>query len=330
MHRAIFLALTPFLAPFLVFAAVFATPEAPAVVIPVKASGLDLLAGKRVLILGDSITQDGRWVSFLEYLLLKANPTRDFDIVSAGLASETTSGLSEKGHAGGAFTRPCIHERLTRALTAVKPSLVLACYGMNDGVYKPYDEARMRAFRDGVTKLAGAAKSAGAQTVLITPPVFDPAHVGNWGAYHGYDAEVLAKFAAWEVASPPVGVVATVDLHTPMAAALAARRAADPAFKFSRDGIHPGDLGHLVMAVEILKGLGVPVPAETPEKLLARIQADPLFPLIKVRREQRSAAWLAHIGYIREKKVPPGTGDIDAAEKTAAGRRLRIDAERRK
>ena len=50
--------------------------------------------------------------------------------------------MSEEGHAGGKFPRPDLHERLDRALPKTKPDLVFACYGMNDGIYLPLDEAR--------------------------------------------------------------------------------------------------------------------------------------------------------------------------------------------
>ena len=68
-----------------------------------------LLANKRVLWLGDSITQIGDYVTFAEYDLEKQYPVDRFDIVSIGLASETTSCLSEKTHP---FPRPCVQERL--------------------------------------------------------------------------------------------------------------------------------------------------------------------------------------------------------------------------
>src|ERR1700761_6253378 len=129
-----------------------------------------LLANKRVLWLGDSITQIGDYVTFAEYDLEKQYPADRFDIVSIGLASETTSCLSEKAHP---FPRPCVHERLGRALSLVKPDLVVACYGMNDGIYHPQSEDRMQAFEQGIDKLVTAVHAAGAQLVLLTPPPFD-------------------------------------------------------------------------------------------------------------------------------------------------------------
>ena len=285
--------------------------------------GISLFAGKRVMVLGDSITQAGHYVSYLEYLLQKQDPQLDIDLISVGLSSETTSGLSEAGHAGGKFPRPCVHERLDRALAAVKPAVVLACYGMNDGIYLPYSEEQMAAFRDGVTRLAARCHAVGAQVILVTPPVYD-----NRGSGSTYD-QVLAKFAAWEVASPPPGVVAVVDLHTLMAKTLSQRQQADASFHLSKDGIHPGDLGHLIMALAIVQGLNMATLPGTPDELLPVINSDPLFALVKKHRETRSQGWLQHIGYTREKVVPAGSGDINKTEMEVAQLQDEINKQRR-
>ena len=41
------------------------------------------------------------YVSFMDYFLQKAQPQRRFEVYPLGLSSETLSGLSEPGHAGG-------------------------------------------------------------------------------------------------------------------------------------------------------------------------------------------------------------------------------------
>ena len=79
---------------------------------PAFARTVDSLTGKKVVFLGDSITQNGGYVSFASYYLEKLYPQKDFDIYGLGLSSETVSGLSEENHAGGAFRRPCLFERL--------------------------------------------------------------------------------------------------------------------------------------------------------------------------------------------------------------------------
>jgi lysophospholipase L1-like esterase len=287
----------------------------PFLAAPLSAQDADALAGKRVVFLGDSITQSGGYVALATYYLEKLHSTRDFDIVGLGLASETLSGLSEDGHAGGKFPRPCLFERLGRLLEKAKPEVVFACYGMNDGIYLPLDKDRSAAFQKGVNKLIEQCKAAGVKQIfLVTPPIYD--FVPKKDEFN-YDA-VLTAYAKWET-ELKVPDVKVIDLHTAMRKARDGR--SEP---FSKDKVHPGDDGHLVIAQTILAALGVKVPEET----LATIKADPLFKLVEQKRAMRSAAWMKHIGYTREKTVAPeplGTVEADAAKLQE-----RIDALRRK
>jgi lysophospholipase L1-like esterase len=177
-----------------------------------------------------------------------------WDVVSIGLGSETVSGQSEPGHPS---PRPCVLDRLDAALAAVRPSRVLACYGMNDGIYHPPSPERRAAYVRGLTTLRDRVRAAGATLILITPPVFDAlplqARLAKPGATNfGYQAPyaeynaVLTQFAdeALQLRGPGVDVI---DLHREMLAALTERRRTDPAFSFSADGVHPGALGHLTM-----------------------------------------------------------------------------------
>ena len=68
---------------------------------------------KRILFLGDSITHSGQYIEYVETVLI-ADTDKRYDILGMGLSSETVSGLSEKGHAGGKVPRPDLHERLDR------------------------------------------------------------------------------------------------------------------------------------------------------------------------------------------------------------------------
>ena len=120
------------------------------------------------MFLGDSITAAGQYVSLIECELQRRYPRETFDIISIGISSETTSALTEKTH--GSFPRPCVHERLQRALDKVKPDIVVACYGMNDGIYHPQSDERMQAYQQGINKLIADSRAAGATVVLLTPP----------------------------------------------------------------------------------------------------------------------------------------------------------------
>ena len=287
------------------------------------------LAGRRVLWLGDSITQNGTYVTDVEYLLERSFPTKKFDIVSIGLASETASGLSEKAHP---FPRPWVHERLQRALDKVKPSIVVACYGMNDGIYHPQSPERMKAFQDGIGRLITAVKGAGAQLILLTPPPFDllpvrsalPAAAPDFSfmaPYALYD-NVLADYARWELSLKEPGVT-VIDLHTPLRDYLLERRKTDPGFSYSSDGIHPDAVGHLLMARVILKALGLDQPPADLNAQTAAFGGDPLYKLVSDHRQTRSDGWLAYVGYTRGDTVRAGS--VDAAEAKAGDLQKRID-----
>ncbi len=88
--------------------------------------------GQRIVFLGDSITNAGGYVQYVEAYLLARFPDQKFELINLGLPSETVTGLSEPEHP---FPRPDAHERLERALLKTKPDVVVICYGMNDGIY---------------------------------------------------------------------------------------------------------------------------------------------------------------------------------------------------
>lgn len=316
------------IAVILLLPAVSLVAEEPATVAKASAplQGAAALSGKRVMVLGDSVTQDGRYLSFIEYYLQQQNPSLAFDIVNAGLASETTSGLTEEGHPG---PRPCIHDRLELALADVKPQLVMACYGMNDGIYKPLGEDRQKAFQEGITRLVEKCQAAGAEVILVTPPAFDVDCQGGIAA-RGFDYNtVLDVYAEWELKTRPAGAT-VIDLHVPMSAMVKPAREAKHPLHNPGDGVHPAEMGHFVIADAILKGLGIPVPAGDLDARLATVQADPLYQLVRQRQAARGQGWLNYIGYTRvNKTTPPHENDIQAVEARAADLQKQIDVLRK-
>lgn len=282
----------------------------------VHAREADALTGKRIVFLGDSITQAGGYVSFVAHALEKREPGKSFDIYPLGLASETLSGLSEPNHANGAFPRPCLFERLGRLLERVKPDVVFACYGMNDGIYLPLDPMRFAAFKNGVETLVERCRASGVKQIfLITPPIYDAD--AKPGAFD-YD-QVLTEYAAWEK-SLNLPDVRVIDLHTPMRKARDARD--EP---FSRDHIHPGDAGHWFMAQTILAALGV----ESVDQDLKTVKMDPLFVEVDRLRRLRWDRWMKHVGYTREKTVnPEPLGDTEGQEAAIRERIEKLRGER--
>jgi lysophospholipase L1-like esterase len=227
----------------------------------------DLLKNsKRVVFLGDSITAAGRYVgdfdAWLEMQRLGSKPV----VIDAGLPSETVSGLSEEGHADGKFPRPDLHERLDRVLTLTKPDLVIACYGINCGIYMPFDEQRFARYRHGVERLKQAVERAGAKFVFVTPPFYDDQQSPRPFSYN----EVLDRYSDWLLEQRKAGWT-VIDLHGPMTREVARRRKGDPQFTFQPDGVHPNDAGHWFIAQQLIRSFGdeQAAEAETPQAMLA-------------------------------------------------------------
>ena len=282
-------------------------------VLAVETSSLFAPEVRRVVFLGDSITYGGYYVSDIIAYQRSREPKRQIEFINLGLSSENTSGLSEPGHAGGKFPRPDLHERLARVLEKTKPDLVIACYGMNDGIFLPFDAARFQAFTNGMTWFHEKVEKSGAKIIHVTPPIFDEVK----GGHAGY-AAVLDKFSEWLVTQRTNGW-RVVDLHTPMALALAAGRAKNPAFAFAKDGIHPDEQGHWLMARTILTALGA-------KDLNGITTASGIFldqtggkELLRLIHQQSSVlkdAWLTDIGHKRPQKagLPLAEAQTKAAE----------------
>lgn len=275
------------------------------------APGAEFLPGvKRIVFLGDSITYAGHYVDQFDAYLAVRFPDREFVVLGCGLPSETVSGLSEPGHAGGKFPRPDLHERLDRVLAKTKPDLVIACYGMNCGIYAPRSEERFAAYRSGIEKLRAKVAAAGAQIVHITPPVFDaepikaktdPTGKDPTKQFTGYDDAVLSHYAEWLIERRADGW-RVVDLHRVMRSILDARRAGDPGFTFAKDGVHPNEAAHWIFSMELVGELSG---ADRPEAmaLMNRLREPDFAPdfkkLIAERRRLLADAYLTAAGHQR-------------------------------
>ncbi len=283
-----------------------------------------LRTGPTVVFLGDSITAAGQYVDDIETALLLDEGTKVVPrIIALGLSSETASGLTEQDHP---FPRPCVHERLARVLKATKPDVVVACYGMNDGIYHPFSEERFAAYQQGIRELIRKVHGAGARMVLLTPPPYAGTVVPVAGPKRGepfgyktpdpdYDA-VLARYADWVLTLGFQNHVEAIDIRTPMLPHLAEEYRGDP--------IHPTPFGHRVMARAVLahwnrvvpdaSQSGIPLSSDGERWSAVRM-------LVAQRRQTYDRKLLWEIGHQRPGKEPPLT--MTAAQQEAA----RIDRE---
>jgi lysophospholipase L1-like esterase len=258
------------------------------------------LNAKRVLFLGDSITHAGGYIVYLEAELIARGVEPRPELINLGLPSETCSGMSEDNHP---FPRPNVHERIDRALTKLKPDVVVACYGMNDGIYHPFGEQRFAAYKAGIEKIEQKTKAAGAKLVLMTPTLFDPspkkpnANLRPLGAdeyswktpYKDYDKDVLQKYGEW-ILTRTKSAQMIVNLRKPLLADLKAKRSKDAMFVMAPDGVHINDSGHAMVAAAIANAWG----------LEGKLQAKPeLVALVRKKQNLMHGSWLTHVGHKR-------------------------------
>jgi len=250
---------------------------------------------KRIVFLGNSITYAGHYISYVETYFRLKHPEFELEWINVGLPSETVSGLSEEGHAGGDFPRPDLHERLDRVFEQLKPDLVFVNYGMNDGIYLPLDDSRFLKYKNGINWLSSKIDSIDAKAVYVTSPIYDSK---KGEAY----ANVLDFYATWLISKRYSDQWQVVDIHWPMRKFLEDRRKADSSFFLAEDGVHPNEVGHWLMAKEILLFLG-----ETEVRDFDDFQSaiepfsegEALFQLIQKRQFLLRDAWLSSTGHLR-------------------------------
>ena len=245
---------------------------------------------KRVVFLGDSITYLGQYTADVEAYFVLRHPGEQITFINVGLPSETVSGLSEPGHAGGAFPRPDLKERLSRVLAGTKPDLVFACYGMNDGIYLPYDDARFDAFQRGIREMHDAVTAAGSKIVHLTPPFFDGAKTQN-PAYQ----DVLVRYSKWLLDQRAAQGWLVADVNGPMTVFVEEKRKTDPEYALSGDGVHPNDLGHWLIAKQILLYLGakdITDDADATQMLAGYPNGARILALVRQREEMMRDSWL--------------------------------------
>ena len=266
-----------------------------------------LKSAKKIVFFGDSITYGGEYVVFFERWLTVNHPELNPEVLNQGIPSETVSGLSEPGHLRHGFPRPDLRERLDRALKALTPDLVIACYGINCGIYMPLEEERFAKYKEGVKRLKNKVEAQGGKIIFMTPPVYDKPN-----PKFDYD-DVMATYAKWLVSKRKDGWK-VIDLHTVMKKSLAKKRDNDPKFKYSRDGVHPGGEGHELMAQQIIDFFAVKPPLKNPHpNAYGRMMM-----FLRERMRAKRDAWLTEIGHKRpmRKGKPLAEADKVAAENT--------------
>ncbi|MFH1613820.1 MAG: SGNH/GDSL hydrolase family protein [Planctomycetota bacterium] len=208
--------------------------------------------GDRVVIYGDSITDNQLYPQIIEDFIVTRHPNWDVQVWNRGWGGDMA-------HYYGRFQRDCL---------SLKPTVVIICLGMNDAWYVPFDKARFEEYVYYLDRMAKDLKAIGSRVVFVSPPTYDLAqqqnllHSGDQKVYEmSYYPEVLREFSLGMLAAAKVNQCTYIDLNNSYSILLAIGRARHGAeFRMSRagDAVHPYGPGQLAMAAFILQGLNAP------------------------------------------------------------------------
>lgn len=205
---------------------------------------LMLKQGDQIVAMGDSITQQGGYLRMIDQVLAEQYPQLKLPkIKNVGVSGQKAEDMVA---------------RFEKDVVARKPAVVTISVGINDVWHRlknPADPKVLEKYRENVTKMVEMAQGAGAKVIIIAPTVIqeDPAAEGNVRLKAYVEAEK-------EIAEAKQCVF--IDLHQMFLDALENRpeeiKPDEKKHAYTVDGVHMKPAGDAIMAIAVLKGLGVP------------------------------------------------------------------------
>ncbi len=216
--------------------------------------------GDRVVFYGDSITEQQMYGRDIETYVATRFPKMRVSFLNSGWSGDKVGG-------GGGGP---IETRLKRDVLPYKPTVVTILLGMNDGNYTTDTPQNYQTFTTGLTHIVDelTQKLPGVRLTLLTPSFFDynakdrqPPPAGQ-GYSFGHPAsdynQTLIHYGDFIRQLGAQRHILVADLNAPMAAATEVGRRTDPKFALSGDGVHPNEVGHLIMAAAVLQAWNAP------------------------------------------------------------------------
>lgn len=207
--------------------------------------------GDRVVFLGDSITEQKLYTTYLETYLLTRFPTWNLQFRNAGWGGDT-SYLRTRG------VPPT--QALQRDVLALKPTVVTIDFSMNDAGYGGFNQDLYNQHMTGETRIVRELKAAGVRPIVLTASAVEKKEPGD--DMTGYN-QTLEQFGAGDASVAAQAGAPFADQLHPFAAAVNRLRAVNGDLRLSGDVVHPGNAGHLMMADFILSGLNAPALVST-------------------------------------------------------------------
>ena len=223
--------------------------------------------GGRVLLLGDSITEQKLYTTYIEAYTVTRLPKQKFSFFNSGWGGDTSwlrmrsfpdekEMFAAEGDAQQKLVEASVDEPLNRDVVAFKPNVVFINFGMNDHNYEAFREDIFKTYVRSQTHLTKTLTKNGIRVVLLTPQPIENRSGDPSGDVRN---QALSKFAEGlkDVAAKQGATF--VNQFDPYMAIMRREHALNVgACIGGGDEIHPGPTGHTLMASIILKQLHAP------------------------------------------------------------------------
>ena len=199
--------------------------------------------GDKVVMIGDSITEQHLYSNFVETWVTTRFPGWKLTFRNVGIGGDRSPGGNE---------------RFARDVAFFQPTALTVDFGMNDGGYRAFDEPGFKTYMEGLKGMADKARAAHVRVAWLTPQPIDTAEQGPT-ALTGYN-ETLEKYSAGlkTIAEENGGLF--VDQFHPYLQVLNEARSKQSKYVPipGGDAVHPWSPGQALMAASILKGMHFP------------------------------------------------------------------------
>ena len=207
--------------------------------------------GERAVFLGNSITDGGHYHSYIWLYYMTRFPNMPIRIFNGGIGGDTAYDMNK---------------RLDGDIFAMKPSVLMVTFGMNDSGYFEYNGDKPKEF--GEQKYQESVKNyqqmekrfkdlPDTRIVMVGTSPYDETVQLKENTPFKTKNETIKRLVEYQKESAAKNNWEFTDLNAPMVALSQQYQQKDPAFTLcGSDRIHPDNDGHMVMAYLFLKAQG--------------------------------------------------------------------------
>ena len=207
--------------------------------------------GERAVFLGNSITDGGHYHSYIWLYYMTRFPNMPIRVFNGGIGGDTAYDMNK---------------RLDGDIFAMKPSVLMVTFGMNDSGYFEYNGDKPKEF--GEQKYQESVKNyqqmekrfkdlPDTRIVMVGTSPYDETVQLKENTPFKTKNETIKRLVEYQKESAAKNNWEFTDLNAPMVALNQQYQQKDPAFTLcGSDRIHPDNDGHMVMAYLFLKAQG--------------------------------------------------------------------------